>query len=190
MAQAAQTAAIRTHGLRAEDLLELPDDDRQYELVAGELIIMPPPGIQQGRLQPRLAGRLLAHVEAADLGTVVTECGFILARDPDTVRAPDVAFIAAERLASGSVPELGYPTGAPELAVEIRSPTNTPSEIRRKVREYQAAGARLVWQVDPIDASVTVNRADGSVQTLRGDDVLSGEDVVPGFTLPLTDLFR
>src|SRR6266542_6025253 len=117
MAQAAQTTEIRTHGLRAEDMLELPDDDRQYELVAGELVIMPPPGIVQGRLQSRLASRLTYAVEQAGLGEILTECGFILARGPDTVRAPDVAFIAAQRFESGSVPEAGYPTGDPELAI-------------------------------------------------------------------------
>jgi Uma2 family endonuclease len=127
---------------------------------------------------------LSQHVQAQRLGRVVAaETGFQLATDPDTVRAPDVAFVRRERLPS---PEpAGYPALAPDLVVEVLSPGDRPGETLAKVGEWLTAGARLVWIVDPARRLARVYRQDGSETLLTEADSLGGEDVVPGFTCSL-----
>ena len=114
---------------------------------------MSPVGGSHGHTVIKLGGRMDAFVTPRRLGKVFTELGFILARDPDTVRAPDIAFVSAERL--GPVIPVGYIEGAQDLAVEVLSPDDRMSEIQEKVREYLSAGARLVWVVDPQNRAVT-----------------------------------
>jgi Uma2 family endonuclease len=174
--------------MTAEELLALPDDDKRHELVRGELVAMAPPGFGHGRDTVALAVRLDAAAQAAGTGIVVGEAGFRLTHDPDTVRAPDVAFVSANRLPA---PEAAhrYFEGAPDLAVEIVSPGDTWSDVFEKVQEYLAAGSRLVWVVERRTRTVSVYRDDGSSQVLRADDTLSGEDVLPGFSLALRDLY-
>jgi Uma2 family endonuclease len=177
-------------GMTAEELFSLPDDGWRYELVRGELNRMPPAGIQHGYIASRLNQRLLAYVEAHNLGLVCTaEAGFRLARNPDTVRAPDVAFIARERIPAEGVPT-GYWPGAPDLAVEIVSPSDRFDDVVEKVVEYLAAGTRLVWVIPPRTHTVMVYRATGEVQLLRGHEELQGEEVLPGFTCPVSALFE
>jgi Uma2 family endonuclease len=131
------------------------------------------------------------HVERRGGGRVVVgDVGFVLRvpSDPERVRAPDVAFVSPERLPSGRLPE-GFLSGAPDLAVEVLSPSDNPIDIQQKVRDYLEAGARLVWVVAPQAKTLTVYRADGSARLLREQDVLDGEDVLPGFSIPAAELF-
>jgi Uma2 family endonuclease len=114
------------------------------------------------------------------------ETGFQLATDPDTVRAPDVAFVARDRLPlSGTT---GYPALAPDLAVEVLSPGDRPGEVLTKVADWLSAGTRLVWVVDPERRMARVYRRDGSESILAVDGVLEGEDVLPGFACPLDSI--
>ena len=172
----------------AEELARIPDDDRRHELVRGRLIEMSPPGFRHGAIAVSLASLLASHVRSADLGRVVVEAGFKLTGDPDTVRGPDVAFVRRERL-DGSLGPEGFFHGAPDLAVEIASTGGTASELRQKIREYLQAGARLVWVLQPDARTVIVHRPGASPETVGPEDVLDGEDVVPGFSCRVRDLF-
>jgi Uma2 family endonuclease len=126
-------------------------------------------------------------VERERLGEVFTaETGFVLRRDPDTVRAPDVAFVRAERVPQARVP--GFPAMAPDLVAEVVSPYDRAVEVSGKALAWLDAGVRLVWVVDPENRTVTVHRPGGTT-VLRGRDQLSGEDVLPGFALPLEELW-
>lgn len=172
----------------AEDLWQLPEGGRWYELVKGELIEMTPPGSMHGKVALRLARHLQAHVDAYQLGEVMVESGFRLESEPDTVRGPDVSFIAADRVPPEGLPD-GFFPGAPDLAVEVVSPGDTNAEIQDRVMDYLTHGTRLVWVVRPRRRTVTVHSPDGTACVLSEADVLDGEDVVPGFTLFLQELF-
>ena len=174
--------------LTSEEFARLPETVGKQELVRGEVVEMPPAGEEHGDLQFGLGSRMRLHAERHNLGLVLGETGFTLRTDPDTVRAPDIAFIAAARLSPGGL-RPGYVPGAPDLAVEVVSPNDTAAEVDEKVQEYLAAGARRVWVVKPRIRGVTVHYPDGSARTLRGDDVLPGEDVMPGFEVRVGDLF-
>lgn len=171
----------------AEELERLPSDDRRYELVEGRVVRMSPVGYLHGRVVIRFATMLEQHVRAADLGDVLTEVGFKLKSNPDTVRAPDVAFIRRERIPEP--PPRGFWRGPADLAVEVLSPDDAPSEIRRKVTEYLARGTSVVLVIDPDKESVTVSRQSAAA-TLSGDDVLELDDVVPGFRCTVREIFR
>lgn len=175
--------------MRADDLLRLPDDGYRYELVRGELRRMSPVNRTHGRVALRLGAALLQIVERDGLGEVYVKVGFVLEHDPDTVRGPDVSFVSAARLAA-LLDKEGFLDLAPDLAVEVVSPGDTATEVQEKVDDYLARGTRLVWIVYPARRSVLVYRADGSTQRLREDDALDGEEVIPGFRLPLRELFR
>jgi Uma2 family endonuclease len=174
----------------AEELLPMPDDGFHYELVEGEIKKMSPAGIRHGRVAGRLA-RLLNRYEALDkLGElVIAEPGFWLSRDPDTVRVPDIAFIRRERLRRLDHREAFCP-GAPDLAVEVVSPGDTPSEVDEKVAAWLDAGAAMVWVVNPARRTVTVHRASADTQTLTENDELDGQDVVPGFRCRVGEIFE
>ena len=171
----------------AQQLLEAEGLGR-CELVRGELAMMSPAGFEHGRLIGRIGARLSQRVETDALGVVVgAETGFHIARDPDTVRAPDVAFIRKERLPPG--PILGFFPGAPDLAVEVVSPNDRASELLAKVQDWLAAGCLAVWVIDPLQRTVAVYRPDKPLATLRPADVLEGDDVVPGFSVPVAEIF-
>jgi Uma2 family endonuclease len=174
--------------MTAEELMELEDDGLKYELMRGELVTMAPAGRRSSRLGAEIVGRLLAHVKSLGLGEVYgADGGFILARNPDIVLAPDASFVRAERL--HDVGEDGYLPLAPDLAVEVISPSERAGHISAKIIEYLDAGVRLIWLVDPRRQTVTVYTPDRTAHILRGPDVLDGADVLPGFNLPLTELF-
>jgi Uma2 family endonuclease len=178
--------------LTAEDLWRLGSGDVRRELVDGEIIEMPPTGAEHGEYTMRLGHRLTDHVERHGGGKVVGgDAGFVLdlPADPERVRAPDVAFIAAARIPNGRLPT-GFFAGSPDLAIEVLSPSDNPVDVQRKIRDYLEAGAHLVWIVAPQVRTVTVYRPDGSARLLREPEALDGEDVLPGFRLPLRDLFR
>ncbi|MEO8084991.1 MAG: Uma2 family endonuclease, partial [Ardenticatenales bacterium] len=156
--------------------------------VRGRVINMPPPGIPHGGIQADLASRLIGFVKSRRLGKVVVGSGVILERDPDTVRAPDISVFLQGDGESTSLPD-GYAERMPELAVEIVSPSDRRPMVRRKAESYIAAGVALVWLIDPRDRTVRVYAAGVEPRDLRADDVLDGGDVVPGFSLPVADIF-
>lgn len=172
------------------DLERLPDDDYKYDLVRGWLVREPPAGGDHGEIAMEIAGALWKHVKETAQGRVFPpETGFVLAADPPTVRGPDVAFVAAGRLPPGRAPT-GFIRLAPDLAVEVVSPSNRWTDVAAKVRDYLEAGTRLVWVVDPPRSTITIHRPDGSSGVVGEDDFLVGEDVVPGFQVSVRSLFR
>jgi Uma2 family endonuclease len=181
--------STRTQLVTAEELLRMPDDGFRYELVCGELRKMPPAGHVHGRLAATLTASLVRVVTANQLGAVyAAETGFILRRNPDTVRAPDVAFIRQQRVQEvGDV--AGYWPGAPDLAIEVVSPSDSYAEVEEKVFEWLEAGTLMVLVVNPRRRSVTVYRSLADIIVLTQNDALDGGDVVPGWTMPVKDIF-
>jgi len=174
----------------AEDLLAMPDDGFRYELIEGEIRKMSPAGMVHGLVAGELVGLLRQHVSLNKLGATFTaEPSFRLSRDPDTVRVPDVAFISSGRLRHWDRSEACWP-GAPDLAVEVVSPSNIQREVDDKVRAWLDAGAAMVWVVDPASRSVTVYRSSTDITTLTEDDGLDGQDVIPGFRCPVSAIFE
>lgn len=175
--------------LTAEELWRLPDDGQRHELVAGELRTMSPGGAEHGRIGVQIVSPLHQHVHANDLGEVFgAETGFLLATNPDTVRAPDAAFVSEKRAAAvGNV--AGYWPGAPDLAVEVVSPNDLYTEVDEKVATWLAAGTRMVIVINPRRRTVAVHRSVAQVRQLSEGDTLDAEDVVPGWTMPVRDLF-
>ena len=180
--------ATQLRTMTADELLAMPGDGIRRELVEGELREMSPAGERHGDAAQNINRSLDAHVHARRLGRVRPEIGYLLESDPDTVRAPDVSFVRADRLSAGG-PVPGYFRGAPDLAVEVVSPHDRYNEVRAKVREYLAAGTAMVIVVDPEDQTVTVHRSGRDAVELTQADVVDGEDVVPGWKLPVRDIF-
>ena len=171
--------------ITGEQLMRLPRHDKRYELVKGELIEMSPPGGEHGECAGRIHHFLSEFVDKHDLGRTGVESGFYLARNPDTVRGPDVLFISKERLDPGIEVE-GYYEVIPDLVVEVISPNDTFHEISEKIAEYLAAGVRLVWVLNPKRRSVIVYPGG---HTLTEEDILTGGDVLPGFSVSISRLF-
>ena len=183
-------SATLTKPVTADQLLEMPDDGYRYELIEGELRRMSPAGDEHGRVGMELAVPLGSHVKENKLGKVyLAETGFLIGTNPDTVRAPDIAFVRMERIKES--PGLkGYRIGAPDLAVEIVSPGDTVSEVEEKVSEWLDGGARMVWVVSPKLHTVTVYRSLVDIVTLTEKDELNGGDVVPGFQIQVAEIFE
>lgn len=175
--------------LSAEEFLMLPDDGWRTELVRGLIVREPPAGAVHGHMGSTLLFHLMGFVRREGAGTVFgPDTGFIILRSPDTVRAPDVAFVAEGRFEEGL--PTGYVPFAPDLAVEVVSPSNTVSELQEKVLDYLAAGTRLVWVVDPRPETVTVYRSRDDIRILGREDALDAPRILPGFRLELSDLFE
>ncbi len=176
--------------MTAGELLGLPDDGKRYELVEGELREMVPAGARHGSAAATLTVLLGQHVRAERLGIVLAaETGFIISRDPDTVRAPDISFVAQDRIPSEGPPE-GYWELAPDLAVEVVSPNDTAAEVQSKVQMWLESGVRLVWVVYPGTRSVVVYESLKEISTLTTGDTLSGGNVVPGFECRVGEVFE
>ena len=172
----------------AEELLAMPDDGLRYELVNGQLHAMPLLGFEHGRVTAAIGGLLAAHVREHDLGGAVSaRTGFLLSQDPDTVRAPDVAFVAKARAEA-----VGYATkywpGAPDLAVDVVSPSDTWSEVQEKALAWLAAGTVAVFVLDPRSRTAAVHRAAGTL-LFEAHDTLDLDDAVPGLRVSLTGIF-
>ena len=158
------------------------------ELIGGEIVMMSPAGFDQGRFASKVVVALANYAGQKQSGVVTTaETGFKIAHDPDTVRAPDVAYVLAERIPSGGVK--GFFPGAPDLAVEVVSPSDRASEVAAKVQEWLSAGCRLVWVVDPENHAVTVHRSRTEITVLTAEDTLDGGELLPGFSMAVGDIF-
>jgi Uma2 family endonuclease len=168
------------------DVERLPDDGFRYELVRGELYRMPQPQGRHGLVVAAVVWFVYGFVRERDLGRVYDQSGVVLERGPDTLLGPDLSFIRRERLPADLD---AWPEVAPDLVVEVVSPSQSGPSIERKVALYLAAGVRLVWVVDPERRTVHVYRADGTDLVLTEQDELDGEDVLPGFRLPVAQLF-
>jgi Uma2 family endonuclease len=177
--------------MTADELWALGRDDermRWHELADGELIEMTPAGPWHGAVEGEVYYLLRQYLKQNPVGQLMAgDPGFRL--DEATVRAPDIAFVGRERLLQAPIPRSGWYPGAPELAVEILSPEDRSGEVLRKAGAFLEAGTRLVWVVDPQRMAVTVYRPSHEVSVLGRDDVLSGEDVLPGFTCRVAELF-
>jgi Uma2 family endonuclease len=172
--------------MTADDLYEHPMRDYS-ELVLGQLRVSEPPGGEHGDIAARLLVRLHVHVAAARLGIVLVESGFLLRRAPDTVRGPDVSFVADGRLAGAKLPS-SYLPFAPDVAAEVLSPNDRYAEVAEKIDDYLKAGTKLVWVIDPRVRMVTIHRPDRAMKRLSDAGFLEGEEVVPGFRCPIIDI--
>ena len=177
----------------AEELLAMPDGTHG-EIVEGVYVPlygdnpMTAPGGLHGIVTSRIDRLIGNFIDARQLGaTFGAETGFMLTRQPDTVRCPDCAFVSSERLPA--VFRQGANEGAPDLAVEVLSPSNTATEMQRKVSEYLRHGARQVWVVDPETRTVMAYTAGGFTRFLERDDVLDGGELLPGFSTPIAAFF-
>ena len=184
------TTATIPRLMTAKEFAMIPDcDDARLELVKGEVIELPPsPMPSHGNTQSN-AGRLLGNfARPRSDGIELTETGFLISRNPDTVRMPDVAFVSAERLREGGLPS-GYFPFAPDIAVEVVSRSDTPSAIRERALMWLDAGSALVWTLAPDSRSATVYRADGEIFTLGEDDILDAAPVLDGFSVKVSEFF-
>jgi len=169
--------------MTADELLRLPDDGWRYELVRGELRKMSPSGAEHGVIATQIIVSLGAFVKAHSLGRVyASETGFRISRQPDTVRAPDAAFVRAERV----VATRGFFEGPPDVAFEVTSPGDTYSEVEEKTIEWLRAGVRAVVIVDPRTSSVRIHRTSGATNVT---DAIEVDDLIPGWKLPLSEVF-
>ena len=176
--------------ITADELLMMPRDGRRRELVRGELIDMSPTNYDHGMIAIRLASLLDSFARPRQLGHVLgTDSGFLLEKDPDTVRAPDVAFVRADRVPS---PEerRRFPALAPDLVAEVVSPSDRSAEIESKVHDYLNAGVRLIWVLYPSTRTVTEYRSRDQIRVLTETDHLDGQDVIPGFSVRVAELFE
>jgi Uma2 family endonuclease len=171
----------------AGELERRPRDDSRYELVAGRLVRMSPSGCQHSGVVVHLLYLLEEHVRRTPVGRVLTDLGFKLASRPDTVRAPDVAFVREDRWPSS--PPKGFFDGPPDLAVEVRSADEGPWDLLDKADEYLSRGVLVVVLVDPDERRVTCCRRLTPPVALESDDRLDLDDVVAGFSCRVDDIF-
>jgi Uma2 family endonuclease len=176
--------------MTADEFLAFPLPDAKGELVRGELRVTPPAGGPHGLTSANLLGMLWAHVKQHSLGRVFADAtGYELIALPSTVRVPDLSFVRTERLpAHGVVP--GLMKMAPDLAVEVLSPSETASELEEKLDDYLSAGTPAIWVADPVRRTVMIVAADAPVRWLREGDTLDGDGVVPGFSCAVSDIFE
>lgn len=173
--------------MTADELFRLGDIGR-CELIRGELIRMSPSGGRHGDVAMTIGAFLFNHVRTHKLGKVYgAETGFILSRDPDTVRAPDAAFIAADRVKEVHTPK--FIPGAPDLAVEVLSLDDRPGEVASKTKQWLACGAKEVWIIDPAKETVAIHREGKDATVLQGGETITTE-LLPGFAIGVDLLFE
>lgn len=164
-------------------------NEGRYELVDGRVVELAPANEQHGNVAFNITGSFYIYSRQSGTGSGGVETGYRVRQDPDTVRGPDVSFNVRSREEGVEYPLPRFVPGAPDIAVEVVSPSNTAAEMERKVAEYLAAGSQRVWVAYPSRRSVVVHRADGAAITYTGDDVITDEELLPGFSLPLADIF-
>jgi Uma2 family endonuclease len=185
----AMPAESMAHLLTAEELLRSDLPDKSTELVRGHLVVREPPSTRHGTIAGRLAYLVADHVYRNHLGVVCgQDTGFKIESDPDTVRAPDVAFV--DRSRANQIPPRGYAELAPDLAAEIVSPDDRPGEILAKVGQWLDAGTKLVWVIDPTRAEARVYTDAGDLMIVPPNGSLDGGSVLPGFTCTLADVLQ
>jgi len=173
--------------LTATDVEGLSFPDKQCELVRGRLLVREPPSTRHGVIAGKLLYRVSDFVYRHALGVVCAQdTGFKIRSDPDTVRAPDVAFVGRDR--AMHIPDRGYAELAPDMVSEVLSPDDTPGEVLAKVADWLDAGTTLVWVIDPKRVEARVHRADGSLSIVDANGALEGEQVLPGFTCSLREI--
>ena len=181
-------ATTKTQLMTAEELLKMPKDGYRYELVRGVLKKMASVGHTGGYYELNISSELRAFVKANSLGRAYSSnTGFLLERDPDNVLAPDASFVRQERVETATE-ERGYFPGAPDFVAEVISPSDRYADVDDKVKEWLNAGTRMVVVVNPRDRTVSVHTPK-SVITLTESDTLDGGDVVPGWRLPVAEIF-
>jgi Uma2 family endonuclease len=182
--------AITTRSVTtADDLLHMPENGVRHELVHGELHTMTPPGAEHGRVAATVGGLLFAHARKTGNGvTMAAETGFVLARDPDTVRAPDAAYVSKERAEKIGRTAKYWPE-APNFAVEVISPEDSYHEVQDKALEWLEAGSTAVLVLDPPKRTATVYRGQGDAHVHGPEDTLDLSDAVPGFSVAVAELF-
>ena len=179
----------KTKPLTAADLLRLYSEGVRGELIRGEFCETMPSGQEHGEIAAHLCYLLISFVKPRRLGRVMaSDAGVWLERDPDTVREPDVAFIAADKMPPGD-PVRGYAEAVPNLVVEIASPSDSAREVRDKARMWLSFGVRIVWVVYPAERAVELHTVDGGRRMLTENDALDGGDVLPGFSCRVSDIF-
>lgn len=178
---------VDTRLFTADELLRLPDDGSRYELVEGELKRMSPAGYDRGDIAMNIGAHLKAYVRAHRLGKVfAAETGFLLSRSPDTVLAPDVSYVRTERLMRPR--GRGFYVAPPDLAVEVISPDDLYTDVDEKTQQYLKAGTPAVAIVNPRTGTVHVHRSTNDVRAMT--DTLEVDDVVPGWKMPLDEVFE
>ncbi len=174
----------------ADELLEMADDGFRYELVRGELRKMPPSGHPHSGIAGEVAIHFGAHVKANRLGKVyVAEGGFVLESDPDHVRAPDVGFVRQARVDAAAGTQ-GFFPGPPDIAFEVISPNDRYTEVEEKVADYLAAGTIAVVVIDPRRRTARVYRSSTDTVELTEGDTLEVGDIVPGWRMPVREMFE
>jgi Uma2 family endonuclease len=187
MAEHIGVMGSRARLMTADELLRNDVPHKSTELVRGMLVVREPPGGWHGHLSARLGFLLGQHVYPRQSGMLFgQDTAFLIERDPDTVRAADMAFVAAGRAVE--IGRHGYVPFAPDLVVEILSPGDHPGEVLEKIGQWLTAGSRLVWVIDPDRRNARVHRADGSIDIVPASGSLESEDLLPGFSCPLVDL--
>ena len=173
-----------------EEFLEYPLEDMKAELVRGELRVSPPGGGPHGFAGAKLIIRLAMYVEPRNLGRVLGDgVGYQLLQLPRTVRVPDASFVRADRLPAEGIGR-GLLKFAPDIAIEVLSPSETASELQEKLHDYRVSGTSLVWVVDPVRRSVMIVSLTEPLTLLHETDTLDGGEVLPGFTCAVADIFE
>ena len=185
----ATLAPVKPKLLTAEDLLRLDSKGVKGELIRGEFRETMSVGVEHGQIVIKLGFLVGSVVIPNRLGRLIgSDAGVILERDPDTVREPDIAFISAARMPLDER-VTGYSEVIPDIVVEIKSPSDSVAEVNDKARMWHDCGVPLVWAAYPETRTIDVHRADGSITTLREDDVLDGGEILPGFAVRVSDIF-
>lgn len=182
--------AIDTKLMTAEEFATMEPDDGNSELIRGEYVKMPPPGFEHGDIVISIGTILKTYVKRQRLGRVVSDGGFRIEHDPDTVLAPDVAFVSSDQINRSTVPRAGYPNVPPELVFEVISPSDYAELVDRKISIYLKTGVKMVVTVWPRDRKLTVMSSDRPPLTLFEGDILDLAEVITGLSFPVSEIFE
>ncbi len=180
-------ASTRTAPLTLEEFAQLSRDGARHEVNAGELIIMPPSKFLHSRVVRKIFKAIETALEAMKFGEVLAEAGYVLSCDPLTIRQPDISVISSERIRTTR--DDGYVEGAPELAVEVVSPSDSVQDLEVKVDQYLVSGAKQVWIVSPNTKRVYVFSPSSQPRIYDETQTLDGGDLLPGFSVKIADFF-